>query len=251
MKAFEAILVTIGILVVCFVVILATDFFAFFPLVVVGTTIWATIDAKRIQLSKFKVSMPDTPVAVFFTVLVLWIIFFPIYLVSRGKVRSGKVPLRDPNVPLEVAPPKRPLKDIPKGLDIVVKLLWAGLVVSLITVVLIDFKELLTILLDEDFSDVPWWHFKMFNLIYAVLLAGIFLLIIWLLKSGLNWARWTYIVLSVVGSLLYLVFIAEIFSVSALSGIGVLAGIAVSILEIILLVRKDSDEFFKSPYLDA
>jgi len=57
------------------------------------TSIWAGFDAHKIEFKKYKTSLGSTihgGVGVFAGVLALWIIFFPWYLYSRGKILSGR-----------------------------------------------------------------------------------------------------------------------------------------------------------------
>lgn len=246
MKAFEAILITIAIVVFCTVVSLATDAFGIWALVVIGTAIWATIDAKKIQISKFKVSTPETPLAVFFTVLFLWIVFFPVYLVSRGRIRSGKAELRDPNVPVEVVPSQPTRTDIPKSLDIAVKLLWLGFVIGAISMFTMDVKGFFTEFLGEDAADLPSWFGPLTIFLGNAAGAGITWLLVWLLKSGRNWVRWLYIVGAVILTAIQMLYLGETFTESIMDGLFVVAGAAVTVAVVVNLVRADSNAFFNA-----
>lgn len=60
-------------------------------LVVVGSDLWVLLDAKRCSEEGTPVTLRiaglviDTPMAWFLGCLILWIFFFPIYLVSRSR----------------------------------------------------------------------------------------------------------------------------------------------------------------------
>jgi len=59
-------------------------------LMVVGTAIWAGVDASKIELRKYKKQCWDGP-SVFLFVLFFWIIGFPWYLSVRNKIFSGEL----------------------------------------------------------------------------------------------------------------------------------------------------------------
>lgn len=62
------------------------------------TSIWAGFDARKIGFKKHKTSLGSTIYGgggVFAGVLLLWIIFFPWYLYSRGKILSGRAEPKD------------------------------------------------------------------------------------------------------------------------------------------------------------
>ncbi len=62
--------------------------------VLVGTSIWAGLDAGRIELSKYKVGGPTGPAITVIGCLLLWIVVFPWYLVNKGKIARGTVRLK-------------------------------------------------------------------------------------------------------------------------------------------------------------
>ena len=64
----------------------------------IATSIWAGFDAHKIEFKKYKTSLGSTVYGgggVFAAVLLLWIIFFPWYLYSRGKILSGRSEPKD------------------------------------------------------------------------------------------------------------------------------------------------------------
>lgn len=94
MKAGMAILTTLGILAAWIFLALAIHpslGYAIF----LGTTIWAGIDASKINLSKYKVGGPTSPAVTVIGCLLLWIVVFPWYLVNKGKIARGEALLKD------------------------------------------------------------------------------------------------------------------------------------------------------------
>lgn len=77
-------------------VIIGTHLFpkVFCGILVLGTAIWAAIDAYQIEMDKYKLPITGHPVLIFFEVLLVWIIFFPAYLYSRSAVVAGTAPLK-------------------------------------------------------------------------------------------------------------------------------------------------------------
>ena len=97
MRAGMAVLTTLGILIVW--MLLATGIhpvlgFAIF----LGTSIWAGVDANKIELKKYKVGGPTNPALTVIGCLLLWIVVFPWYLVNKGRIARGEAPLKDGSV---------------------------------------------------------------------------------------------------------------------------------------------------------
>ncbi len=63
-------------------------------LVVLASAIWAAIDASRIQMYKYKTFLGGS-VGVFLGCALLWIVCFPLYLVTRSKIVGGRAELKD------------------------------------------------------------------------------------------------------------------------------------------------------------
>lgn len=61
--------------------------------VVQATAVCAAVDSPRLELKKYRSGIATGPVALFIGVALLWIIGFPWYLVVRGKIRTGTMPL--------------------------------------------------------------------------------------------------------------------------------------------------------------
>jgi hypothetical protein len=64
-------------------------------LIVPSTALWAAVDSWNIQLKRYKSGISYGPVALFFGVVLLWIIAFPWYLVVRHKIKTGTAVLKD------------------------------------------------------------------------------------------------------------------------------------------------------------
>src|SRR5688500_11279871 len=63
-------------------------------LLVFGTALWAAIDSADLELKKYEGGI-DHPALVFFAVAVLWVVFFPLYLVTRSRRRNGELKLKN------------------------------------------------------------------------------------------------------------------------------------------------------------
>ena len=59
------------------------------------TAIWAAVDSSKIHLKRYKSGIAHGPVVIFLSVLLLWIIAFPWYLIVRHKIQTGTAILRD------------------------------------------------------------------------------------------------------------------------------------------------------------
>lgn len=94
-----AILLSIGLFILCVVIEAITGLhYIIISTMVFGTALWTGVDAHKIEFKKYKTSLGSTVYGgggVFAAVLLVWIIFFPWYLYSRGKILSGKAKLRN------------------------------------------------------------------------------------------------------------------------------------------------------------
>ena len=59
-----------------------------------GTSIWAAIDAAKIELQEYKTPIALHPLVLFNAMYFLWFVLFPWYLVVRGQIRAGMLPRR-------------------------------------------------------------------------------------------------------------------------------------------------------------
>lgn len=89
MRAWQAILFTLGIFIVG--LILPPWFMA---LAVFFTSLWASIDSGKIQLSRYKSGIALKPFMLFLGCLLLWIVAFPWYLAVRYRIKSGLAELK-------------------------------------------------------------------------------------------------------------------------------------------------------------
>lgn len=91
MTSLTAILITIGIfLVYC---VLTSINFSLGVVFFLGTIIWATVDAQKIELKKYQLHGITTPFNTFLGCLLLWLIAFPWYLINKGKIARGEAKL--------------------------------------------------------------------------------------------------------------------------------------------------------------
>jgi WD40 repeat protein len=81
-------------------------------LVVFGSALWAAIDAAELELKKYQGGV-DHPALVFIAIVLMWIFFFPLYLVTRSRRLDGELRLKRQYRPAEElaaepAGPERP-----------------------------------------------------------------------------------------------------------------------------------------------
>ena len=62
-------------------------------LLVLGTSIWAAVDASTHKLADYQNGLGG-PASAFFGSLLLWILVFPWYLAIRSRIRSGVQPVK-------------------------------------------------------------------------------------------------------------------------------------------------------------
>lgn len=67
-----------------------------------GSSIWASIEVKRLRFAEYRVSYPYRPIGTFFFVMLLWFFAFPWFLATWMNVRSG-VALRKEEPPIELS----------------------------------------------------------------------------------------------------------------------------------------------------
>ena len=60
--------------------------------IVIGTSLWAALDASKLQTGLYKGH--NSPAATFLACLLLWIIIFPIYLIRRNSLVNGTAILK-------------------------------------------------------------------------------------------------------------------------------------------------------------
>ena len=90
MKTWQAILLTISIVIVSFFLPMITLW-----LIVLGTSLWIAIDSSKIGLYKYKSGISLKPVVLFFGCVMLWGVGFPWYLSMRYKIKHGLAQLKD------------------------------------------------------------------------------------------------------------------------------------------------------------
>ena len=65
--------------------------------IVASSAVWVYIDAKKLNIGKYKktfLSPSTSPFGTAFIVWILWLIAFPMYISYRKKIIDGKVPLK-------------------------------------------------------------------------------------------------------------------------------------------------------------
>jgi len=94
MRAWLAVLFTIGLLAACYV-ISALIYFDLTWILIWITSLWAGIDSSKIELNRYKLgSIACRPVVLFCLCALLWIFIFPWYLWARYKIKNGTADLK-------------------------------------------------------------------------------------------------------------------------------------------------------------
>ncbi len=94
MKALLAILLTISLLITCYIVS-ALIYFDLSWFLIGVTSLWAGIDSRKLELHRYKLGISCRPVALFCCCYLLWIFIFPWYLWARFKIKDGTAVLKD------------------------------------------------------------------------------------------------------------------------------------------------------------
>jgi hypothetical protein len=68
------------------------NYYAVFPLLVICSSVWVYIDASNLCTNKYKGFIG--PMGFCVCCLLLWIVFFPFYLVKRKSIINGKAVLK-------------------------------------------------------------------------------------------------------------------------------------------------------------
>jgi hypothetical protein len=89
-----AIIFSIGLAIVCALVSELIQW-NLAPVMILITSLWAAIDSSRIELTKYKTGISNSPVVLFIACALLWIIGFPWYLSVRHKIKTGAAVLKD------------------------------------------------------------------------------------------------------------------------------------------------------------
>ena len=64
-------------------------------LMVIGTAVWAYFDGKKHNLGRYRTGLMN-PEVVAIGCILLWIVAFPWYLSTRYKIKTGQMPLKNP-----------------------------------------------------------------------------------------------------------------------------------------------------------
>ena len=90
MKTWQALVLTLAIF---FVSLYLPPIFLI--VVILGTSIWASVDSGSIQLHRYKSGIALKPFALFLGCLLLWIGAFPWYLSVRYRIKNGLAELKE------------------------------------------------------------------------------------------------------------------------------------------------------------
>lgn len=94
MRAVPAILLTLGLIVLCIALDSVSPFDVTW-IMVLGTSLWAALDSSKIQLKRYQSGISYAPVVLFLACALLWIVGFPWYLVMRYKIKTGAAVLKE------------------------------------------------------------------------------------------------------------------------------------------------------------
>lgn len=84
-------------------------------LVVIGSSVWAATEAKRLAFHRYKNGLASGPTAIFLVCLLLWVVAFPWFLTLRDKILDGTAELKDEfrsQVPPPLVPPIRSVRPV-------------------------------------------------------------------------------------------------------------------------------------------
>jgi hypothetical protein len=87
MRVFIVLLVTAGLIAV------TVAHLPIMLVIVLGTALWAAVDSANLELHKYNGGVGH-PIVVFIVIVLIWIIFFPLYLVTRSRCLAGQLTLK-------------------------------------------------------------------------------------------------------------------------------------------------------------
>ena len=102
MKTWVAILSTVGLLLVCGLLVAVTEINLYVPMIV-GTSVWAGVDSARLRLNRYQSGISYSPVVLGVLCSMFWIVGFPWYLSMRHKILTGTARLRPEYEPWDMA----------------------------------------------------------------------------------------------------------------------------------------------------
>ena len=93
MKTWQAVLFALGLFLLSMAITSVTHYNVVL-IMILGTSIWAADDSKKIGLIKYKSGISYGPVVLFIAISLFWIVGFPWYLAMRYKIKSGTAVLK-------------------------------------------------------------------------------------------------------------------------------------------------------------
>src|SRR5581483_1934934 len=133
MKALLAIFITVCLLAATCVASVLIHFNLIWMLVVM-TSLWAAIDSKKVELNRYSTSASCRPLPLFFICCLLWIIFFPVYLRARFKIKDGTAVLKT-QLPADAALATRFLHNFQRFIPCLIE--WSAIgIIMLITLII-------------------------------------------------------------------------------------------------------------------
>lgn len=95
MKLWQAIILTIAIILVVLFLVPKELIETAFTIIMLVSAIWVYMDAKKINAKIYKSNLGMSPFALGVWTFILWAIFFPGYLWLKYRIKNNLVPIRD------------------------------------------------------------------------------------------------------------------------------------------------------------
>lgn len=124
----------------------------------------------------------------------------------------------------------------PQSLTIAVNLLWASLAVGVLKVAT---TFIIPGLRNPNVSPG-------FALTILLFVLGVFVLLVWKISIGRNWARITFLILTILGAYPSLRFLSHEFAMSPMYGAASLVQIGLQLCAIVLLFVKPASDWFRA-----
>lgn len=124
----------------------------------------------------------------------------------------------------------------PQSLTIAVNLLWASLAVGVL-------KVAMTFIIPGLRNPNVTSGFALTILLFVL---GVFVLLVWKISIGRNWARITFLILTILGAYPWLLGLSHEFAVSPVYGAASLVQVGLQLCAIVLLFVKPASDWFRA-----
>lgn len=106
----KAVLFTVGLFFLALGLTSMTGFGSIMWLMILGTSIWAAVDSVKVGTKNYKTGISAGPAVVLIGCLLLWIVVFPWYLISKGKIERGEAVLKEGCKATDIQRPNQPFQ---------------------------------------------------------------------------------------------------------------------------------------------